>query len=141
MILLLTYGHSHLKIMLSSLEMIERRTMPMHLSSVSVLEDQLNKWNSNALIEAYDAVLSESQKSSLMIEFLEENESHLLKEIDRDINSILEEQQGKKEFDLSLKREQALKLQAEVKFMRMYTRPAIHIVDTRNQNMHKHLLR
>ncbi|CAO0790900.1 unnamed protein product [Mucor circinelloides] len=104
---------SHLKIMLSSLEMIERRTMPMHLSSVSVLEDQLNKWNSNALIEAYDAVLSESQKSSLMIEFLEENESHLLKEIDRDINSILEEQQGKKEFDLSLKREQALKLQAE----------------------------
>lgn len=141
MILLLTYGHSHLKIMLSSLEMIERRTMPMHLSSVSVLEDQLNKWNSNALIEAYDAVLSESQKSSLMIEFLEENESHLLKEIDRDINSILEEQQGKKEFDLSLKREQALKLQAEVKFMRMYSRPATHTVDTRNQNMHKHLLR
>lgn len=104
---------SHLKIMLSSLEMIERRTMPMHLSSVPVLEEQLNKWNSNALIEAYDAVLSEAQKSSLMIEFLEENESHLLKEIDRDINSILEEQQGKKEFDLAPKREQALKLQAE----------------------------
>ncbi|KAL9536971.1 hypothetical protein MBANPS3_012201 [Mucor bainieri] len=104
---------SNLKIMLSSLEMIERRTMPMHLSSVSVLEEQLNKWNSNALIEAYDAVLSESQKSSLMIEFLEENESHLLKEIDRDINSILEEQQNKKEFDLAPKRDQALKLQAE----------------------------
>lgn len=66
------------------------------------------------MIEAYDAVLSESQKSSLMIEFLEENESHLLKEIDRDINSVLEEQQGKKEFDLAPKREQALKLQAEV---------------------------
>ncbi|CAO3649476.1 unnamed protein product [Mucor fragilis] len=104
---------SHLKIMLSSLEMIERRTMPMHLSSVPVLEEQLNKWSSNTLIEAYDAVLSESQKSSLMIEFLEENESHLLKEIDRDINSVLEEQQGKKEFDLAPKREQALKLQAE----------------------------
>ncbi|KAK4521541.1 uncharacterized protein ATC70_012157 [Mucor velutinosus] len=104
---------SHLKIMLSSLEMIERRTTPMHLSSVSVLEEQLNKWSSNALIQAYDVVLSESQKSSLMIDFLEENESHLLKEIDRDINSVLEEQQGKKEFDLAPKREQALKLQAE----------------------------
>lgn len=132
--------YSHLKIMLSSLEMIERRTMPMHLSSVPVLEEQLSKWNSNALIEAYDAVLSESQKSSLMIEFLEENESHLLKEIDRDINSILEEQQGKKEFDLTPKREQALKLQAEVKCACAWTKQVIHTMNARNQNMHKHLL-
>ncbi|KAI8636740.1 hypothetical protein BD408DRAFT_425649 [Parasitella parasitica] len=106
---------SHLNIVLSSLEMIEKRTTPMHLSSASVLEQQLSKWNSNSLIEAFDSVSDQSRKSELMIKFLEKNEGHLLEEIDRvaGIYGRLEEQQSRKVFDLVQKKDQALKLQAE----------------------------
>ncbi|CEP17270.1 hypothetical protein [Parasitella parasitica] len=106
---------SHSNILLSSLEAIEKRTVPMHLASAPVLEQQLSKWESNSLIEAYDSVASQSQKSNLMIEFLEKNEGHLLEEIDRvaGIYGRLEEQQSRKVFDLAQKRDQALKLQAE----------------------------
>ncbi|KAG2204484.1 hypothetical protein INT46_005413 [Mucor plumbeus] len=106
---------SHLNILLSSLEMIEKRTTPMHLSSLTALEQQLGKWKSNTLIEEFDSISNETQKSNLMIEFLEKNEGHLLEEIDRvaGIYDRLEEQQNKKVFDLAQKRDQALKLQAE----------------------------
>lgn len=137
---------SHLNILLSSLEMIEKRTTPMHLSSVTALEQQLDKWKSNALIEAFDSISNESQKSSLMIEFLEKNESHLLEEIDRvaGIYGKLEEQQSKKVFDLAQKRDQALKLQAEVKEKLQLMISIIYAVSFRyfrNLNMHKHLHR
>lgn len=100
--------------------MIEKRTTPMHLSSLTALEQQLGKWKSNTLIEEFDSISNETQKSNLMIEFLEKNEGHLLEEIDRvaGIYDRLEEQQNKKVFDLAQKRDQALKLQAEVKTYR-----------------------
>jgi E3 ubiquitin-protein ligase BRE1 len=103
-------------ILLSALDMIEKRSVSSHSNSVKALEQQLKKWKSFSLMETFDSLLDESQKSTLMIEFLEKNESHLLEEIDRvaGIYGKLEEQQNKKVFDLTQKRDQALKLQAEV---------------------------
>jgi uncharacterized protein (DUF2225 family) len=103
-------------ILLPAFDMIEKLPVSSHSTSVKALEEQIKKWRSFSLVETFDSLLDESQKSTLMIEFLEKNESHLLEEIDRvaGIYGKLEEQQNKKVFDLAQKRDQALKLQAEV---------------------------
>ena len=79
------------------------------------LDQNYKNWKSDPDVLLCDQHLEESQKSALMIEFLEKNEGHLLEEIDRvaGIYGRLEEQQGKKIFDLTPKRDQILKLQAE----------------------------
>lgn len=93
--------------------MIEKKTLrPVQQKE---LERQLKEWKSNPLISSFDKHLEDAQKSTLMIEFLEKNEGHLLEEIDRvaGIYGRLEEQQNKKVFDLTAKRDHILKLQAE----------------------------
>ncbi|KAI9336049.1 hypothetical protein BD770DRAFT_332246, partial [Pilaira anomala] len=104
---------SRIQVLLSSLDMIEKRITP-SFTAVD-LDQDLKKWKSNALVQSYDSYLEEAQKATLMIEFLEKNESHLLEEIDRvaSIYGKLEEQQGKKVFDFVYKRDQLLKIQAE----------------------------
>ncbi|KAI8047379.1 hypothetical protein BDF21DRAFT_434267 [Thamnidium elegans] len=104
---------SRVQVLLSSLDMIEKKITP-SFTSVG-LQQNLEKWRSNPLVQSYDYYLEDAQKATLMIEFLEKNESHLLEEIDRvaSIYGKLEEQQGKKVFDLAYKRDQALKIQAE----------------------------
>lgn len=113
---LINHLFRHMHILLSALDIVEKRSVPSLSTSVEVLEQQIKKWKSFSLVEKFDSLLDESQKSTLMIEFLEKNESHLLEEIDRvaGIYGKLEEQQNKKVFDLGQKRDQALKLQAEV---------------------------
>ncbi|RCH83815.1 E3 ubiquitin-protein ligase bre1 [Rhizopus stolonifer] len=103
---------SHMRVLLSSLEMIEKKES---CGDVSTNREDFMRWKTHPLIETFDALWMESQQSSLMIEFLEKNESHLLEEIDRvaSIYNKLEEQQQKKLYDIAHKREQASKLQAE----------------------------
>ncbi|KAI8373837.1 hypothetical protein BD560DRAFT_393734 [Blakeslea trispora] len=104
---------SHVRLLLSSLEMMEKRERPKE-EDVAYLRQYLDNWKQQPSIEAYDQLLLESQQLSLMIEFLESNESHLLESIDHvaSIYNKLEEQQ-KKVFDIAHKRDQATKLQAE----------------------------
>lgn len=102
-----------MKVQLASLEMIEKKS-PRPLQPQN-MDQHLKEWESNPLVQSLDTYIEEAQKSTLMIEFLEKNEGHLLEEIDRvaGIYGRLEEQQGKKVFDLTAKREQISKLQAE----------------------------
>ncbi|RCI03797.1 E3 ubiquitin-protein ligase bre1, partial [Rhizopus stolonifer] len=104
-------------ILLSSIELIENRDVESILCfDTESLQKSLEKCNSHPLVKEYDQVLEESRKATLMADFFEKNEGHLLEEIDRvaSIYGKLEEQQGKKVFDFSQKRDQILKLQAEV---------------------------
>ncbi|KAI8369905.1 hypothetical protein EDC96DRAFT_503801 [Choanephora cucurbitarum] len=103
----------HTRLLLLSLEMMERKERPQE-AEVASLKQYLDNWKHHPSILAYDQLLLESQQLSLMIEFFESNESHLLESIDHvaSIYNKLEEQQ-KKVFDIAHKRDQAAKLQAE----------------------------
>ena len=94
--------------------MMERKERPQE-AEVASLKQYLDNWKHHPSILAYDQLLLESQQLSLMIEFFESNEGHLLESIDHvaSIYNKLEEQQ-KKVFDIAHKRDQATKLQAEV---------------------------
>ncbi|KAI8976857.1 hypothetical protein BDB01DRAFT_852832 [Pilobolus umbonatus] len=98
---------SHLHRMLSHMSSIP--------SSVDPSTDPTLQWKSHPTIQSYDQYLSQSNKLSLMVDFYEKNEKYLLQQIDEvdGINGKLEEQHGKKVFDLTQRKEQVLKLQAE----------------------------
>lgn len=110
---------NHMRVLLSSLEMIEKRSV--NIFSSDGMKQILEKYKKDPLWEVYDQVKTDSQVLAMMIEFLEKNEGHLLQEIDRvaGIYGKLEEQQNKKVFDLAQKKDQALKLQTEVKLSRI----------------------
>ncbi|CAO3662318.1 unnamed protein product [Rhizopus stolonifer] len=108
---------TQMDILLSSIELIENRDVENILCfDTESLQKSLEKCNLHPLVKEYDQVLEESRKATLMADFFEKNEGHLLEEIDRvaSIYGKLEEQQGKKVFDFSQKRDQILKLQAEI---------------------------
>ncbi|KAI9250732.1 hypothetical protein BY458DRAFT_559644 [Sporodiniella umbellata] len=105
-----------MNILLSSIELIEKRDFENILQFDSdSLQKALEKHSSHALVKEYDQALEESRKATLMADFFEKNEGHLLEEIDRvaSIYGKLEEQQSKRIFDFNQKRDQILKLQAE----------------------------
>lgn len=108
---------SRMDILLSSIELIENReTESAFQFDTQRLQETLQKCSLHPMIKEYDQVLEESKKLTLMADFFEKNEGHLLEEIDTvaSIYGKLEEQQSKKIFDFSQKRDQILKLQAEV---------------------------
>lgn len=105
-----------MEILLSSLQLMEKKETQESHFDIKAMQQALEKWSSHSLVKQYDQIYEDSQKSALMVDFLEKNESHLLEEIDRvaSIYGKLEEQQSKKVFDFAQKRDQMLKLQAEV---------------------------
>ncbi|CEG62901.1 hypothetical protein RMATCC62417_00143 [Rhizopus microsporus] len=107
---------SHMEILLSSLQLMEKKETQESHFDIKAMQQALEKWSSHSLVKQYDQIYEDSQKSALMVDFLEKNESHLLEEIDRvaSIYGKLEEQQSKKVFDFAQKRDQMLKLQAEI---------------------------
>jgi DNA repair exonuclease SbcCD ATPase subunit len=105
----------HARVVLASLETIEKRSVSSNVFSNEAMKQLLTQFKADPAIVAYDQVKTEADIVAMMNDFLEKNESHLLQEIDRvaGIYGKLEEQQNKHVFDLAQKRDQAVKLQTE----------------------------